>query len=116
GALLQRILPSGYQATYAVLRSRIGTSALGKGALFHAPSLQLSRQGIVSFGAPRLVINSILFAPLSGELLAGDPRPGPHRRIVDRDLVFEGVRPGARPALGLRENIRYYATKTRFGH
>jgi hypothetical protein len=39
GALLQRILPSGYQATYAVLGSRIGTSALRKGALFHTPSV-----------------------------------------------------------------------------
>src|SRR5258708_12355159 len=93
GALLQRILPSGYQATYAVLGSRIGTSALGKGALFHAPSLQLSRQGIVSFGAARLVINSILFVPLSGELLAGGPKPGPHPPLLHRYPPFQPVPP-----------------------
>jgi hypothetical protein len=42
---LQRILPRGRRATYDVLGPRIGTSVLRKGALFHAPSVQLARQG-----------------------------------------------------------------------
>src|SRR5260370_34146085 len=83
----------------AVLGCRIGTSAFRKGALFRAPSVQQSRQAIVSFDAARLVIDSVLLVALPGELLLGGPGPSPHNRIFARDLVREGLRPGARPAL-----------------
>src|SRR5207245_178482 len=99
GALLQRILLNGQHTTYVVHGSRIVTSSLRKGALFHAPSMQQSRQAIVPFDAARLVINSVLIVALPGELLLGGPWPRPHGRIFDRDLVREGLWPGARPAL-----------------
>src|ERR1700678_2722715 len=99
GALLQRILLNGQHATDVVLGSRIGTSSLRKGALFHTPSMQQPRQAIVSFDAARLVINSVLLVALPGELLLGRPWPRPHGRIFDRDRVLEGLWPGARPAL-----------------
>src|SRR6266852_7850483 len=97
--LLQRILLNGQHATHVVRGSRIGTSSLCEGAVFHAPSAQQPRQAIVPFDAARLVIHSVLLVALPGELLLGGPGFSPHRRIFDRDLVCEGPWPGAGPAL-----------------
>src|SRR5258705_8192034 len=81
--------------------------------------MQQPRQAIISFEAARLVINSVLLLALLGEFLLGGPRTRPHRRIFDRDGVFEGLRPGARPTLdqmkilaraliiGLRTEVRH---------
>src|SRR5580704_2336786 len=97
--LLQRVMLNGQHSTYVVLGSRIGTSSLGKGALFRAPSMQQPRQAVISFDAARLVIDSVLLVTLPGELLLGGPWPRPHGRIFHHDLVFEGLWSGARPAL-----------------
>src|SRR5260370_23992121 len=97
--LPQRIVSNGLHITHVVDGSRIGPSSLGKGALFHAPTPQQPRQAEVSFDAARLVINSVLLVALLRELLLGGPWPRPYGRIFDRDLVFEGLWPGARPAL-----------------
>src|SRR5207245_9079770 len=77
---------------------RIGTLSLRKGGLGHALSPHQPRGGIVSFDAARLIINSVLLLALLSELLLDRPRPRPHRRILDRDGVFERARPGPRPA------------------
>src|SRR4029077_7799321 len=74
-------------------------SSLGKGAVCHATAVQQSRQAEVSFDTGLLVVNSVLLVALLCELLLGSPWPPPYRRIFDRDLVYEGLWPGARPAL-----------------
>src|SRR5262249_13106105 len=61
--------------------------------------MQQSGQTEVAFEAARLGIQSVLLVALLGELLLDGPRPRPHRRIFDRDLVCEGLWPGARPPL-----------------
>src|SRR6201990_2337097 len=78
---------------------RIRTSPFRKSGLFHAPSMQKSRESVVAFNAPWFGINPVLLVALLAELLLDGPRPGPHRRILDRGLVGECCRPGARPAL-----------------
>src|SRR5580658_4981197 len=98
-ALLQRILLNGQHATDVVVGSRIGTSSLRKGALFHAPAMEQPGQAIVSLDAARLVINSVLLLALPSEFLLGSPWLRPHGRIFDRNLVCEGLRVGARPPL-----------------
>src|SRR5207249_5805606 len=72
--------------------------SLRKGGLFHARSTHQSREGIVSFYAARLVIDSIFLLVLPGELSLDGPWPHPHGRIVDRELVFKLSRAGPRPA------------------
>src|SRR5947208_8199596 len=57
------------------------------------------RETIVAFEAARLGIKPVLFIALPRELLLDGPRPRPHGRIFDRDLVGEGLWPCARPAL-----------------
>src|SRR5882672_11864704 len=118
-SLPQRILIKQKAALYGVPGCRIGTSPLLKEGLFRAPAMQQPRQAIVSFEAARLVINSVLSIALLGELLFDGPRTRPHRRIFDRDGVFERVRPGPRPTLdqmqilaralkiGLRTEVRH---------
>src|SRR5438445_12108043 len=117
--LIERILCEGHNTLHVVAGCRIRTSSFRKGALFHAPSTQQPREAIVSLDATRLVINSVVLVALLGELLLDHPGPRPHRRIFDRDRVFERVRPGSRPALhqvqvlaraliiGLRTEIRH---------
>src|SRR5260370_4801471 len=61
--------------------------------------MQQPRETKVAFEAARLGIQSVLLVALSGELLLDGPRPRPHGRIFDRDLVREGLWSGARPAL-----------------
>src|SRR5262249_60802208 len=55
--------------------------------------------GIVSLVAARLVIDSVRLFALPDELLRDRPGLRPHGRIVNRDHVLEGIRPGPRPAL-----------------
>src|SRR5260370_35200141 len=61
--------------------------------------MQQPRETKVAFEAARLGIQSVLLVALPGELLLDGPRPRPHGRIFDRDLVGEGLWPGACPAL-----------------
>src|SRR5260370_13468946 len=84
---------------YIVCCSRIGTLPLHKGALVHSPRMQQSHKPIVRIDAARLDVESVLLIALFGEVLLDGPRPRPNGRIFDRDLVLEGVRPGALPAL-----------------
>src|SRR5262249_54466268 len=77
------------------------------------------RMAIVSFDAARLVIYSVFPLVLSGELLLDGPRPRPHRRILDRDGIFERIGAGPHPTLnevqiltralkvGLRTEVRH---------
>src|SRR5690348_17658824 len=97
--LPQRIILNGLYATHVVDGSRIGPSSLGKGTLFHPPAVQQSRQAEVSLDAARLVINSVLLVALLGELLLDGPWTRPHGGIFDGHFVFEGLWPGAGPAL-----------------
>src|SRR5262244_793650 len=95
------------------------TPSLRKSELFDPPSMQQSRETKVSLDAARLGVNSVLLIALAGELLLGGPRPCPHGRIFDGNLVCERVRPRQRPALdqvqvftralevGLRAEIRH---------
>src|SRR5215475_12897034 len=53
----------------------------------------------VSFNAARLIIDPVLLLVLLAELLDDGPGPRPHRRILDRRLVFKRVGPNPRPAL-----------------
>src|SRR5262249_12630576 len=104
---------------YAIPGSRVGTASLCKGELFDPPSMQQPRETKVSFDAARLGVNSVLLIALSAELLLGGPRPCPHSRVFDSDVVCERVRPRRRPTLdqvqvftrplevGLRAEIRY---------
>ncbi len=108
-----------YKSPDVVLGCRIRTSSLRKGKLFHAPPVQQPWQAIVSFDAARLIINSVLLVALLSELLLDSPRLYPHGRVLDGDLVFEGVGAGPRPALdqvqvlaralkiGLRAEVRH---------
>src|SRR5207244_8246358 len=89
--LPQRIVSNGLHITHVVDGSRIGASSLGKGALFHAPTVQQPRQAEVSFDAARLVVNSVLLVALLGELLLGGPWPRPPGLIFDRALVLQGL-------------------------
>src|SRR5215471_5834793 len=82
-----------------VYGDRIGTSPFRKSGLFNAPSMQKSRESVVAFNAAWFGINPVLLVALLAELLVDGPRSGPHRRILERDLVGERRRPGARPAL-----------------
>src|SRR5262245_46388881 len=59
--------------------------------------MQQPGQAEVPFDAARLVIDSVLLVALPGELLLDGPWAGPDGRIFDRDLVREGLWPGARP-------------------
>src|SRR5262249_54296547 len=97
--LQQRILLNRQHPADSVLGSRIGAASLREGAFFHAPSLQQPRQAVISLDAARLVIDSVFLLALSAKLLLDGPRPGPHRRILDPDLVRQRPWPGARPAL-----------------
>src|SRR5262249_25316875 len=99
--LLQRVLQSlGICKIRRVVRGRgIGTASLRKGGVFHAPPVQQPRQTIVSFEAARLGVNAVLLIALLREFLFEGPRPRPHGRIFDCDLVGEGPWTGAGPAL-----------------
>src|SRR5215831_13754350 len=75
------------------------TASLRKGELFSTRSPHQSRETIVSFDTARLGIKPVLLIALPGELLLDGPGLRPHRRIFDRDDVFERSWPRARPAL-----------------
>src|ERR1700730_16681511 len=119
GALPQRIVLKQKTTLYVVYGSRIGTSSLRKGEIFHPPSMQQPREAKVSFDAARLVIESVFLIALLGELFLDGPWPRPHGRIFDLDLVFERGRAGPRPAfdqmqvlarsleIGLRTEVRH---------
>src|SRR5262249_17864287 len=105
GAFLLAVLPQRIllknetaRAAYAVPGGRIWTSAPRKRDLFHASSVQQPRQTIVSFNTARLAIKSVVLLALPGELLFHRPRPRPHGRIFDGDLVFECGGGAPRPA------------------
>src|ERR1700682_406515 len=93
--LLLQWVPGGglFQRKQRVVRvvygGRIGTSPFRKSGLFHAPSMQKSRESVVAFNAEWFGINPVLLVALLAQLLLDGPRPGPHRRILDRDLVGE---------------------------
>jgi hypothetical protein len=74
---------------HSVPGQRIRASSLCKGALFHAPTVNDSRQTIISLDAARLVKNSVFCVALPGELLLGGPRPRPHGRIFSGHHVFQ---------------------------
>src|SRR5712671_224422 len=95
---LQRILLNARSADSLVFCHWVGTSSLRKGGLFHARSTHQPRKGIISLDATRLVIDSIFLLALPGELPLDGPWPHPHGRIVDRDLISNLSRAGARPA------------------
>src|SRR5215831_8583568 len=103
--LLLRWVPGGplcerkQRVVRVVYGGRIGTSPFRKSGLFHASSMQKSRESVVAFNAAWFGINPVLLVALLAQLLLDGPRPHPHRRILDRDLVGERRRPGARPAL-----------------
>src|SRR5262252_10874177 len=86
-------------AAYAVPGCRIGTSSLRKCGIFHAPSVEQTREAKVSFDTARLGIKPILLVALPGKFLHHRPRPGPYGRIFDGDPVFERGRARSRPAL-----------------
>src|SRR5439155_10246799 len=81
--------------------------------------MQYPRQTIISFDATRLVVDPVVLLALPAELLLGGPWPRPHGGIVDRDNVFNRVRPNPSPALdqmqvlaralkiGLRTEVRH---------
>ena len=98
-ALLLQWVPGGslcqrkQRVVRVVCGSRIGTSPCRKSGLFHAPSMQKSRESVVAFNAQWFGINPVLLVALLAELLLDGPRPGPHRRILDRGLVGECCRP-----------------------
>src|SRR5258708_23236906 len=98
-ASLHRIILGARNARGAVSCRRVGTSSLRKGELLHARSTYQPRKGIVSLIASRLVINSVRLLALPDELLRDRPWLRPHRRIVTRHHVLEGIRPDAPPAL-----------------
>src|SRR5215470_4312801 len=97
--LLQRILPNRLHPADAIQGFRIGAASVREGALLHPPSVQQSRQAVVSLDAARLVIDPVLLLALPGELLLHGPGPGPHGRILDQDLIRQSLWPGACPAL-----------------
>src|SRR5262249_27015664 len=81
--------------------------------------MQQSGETIVAFQAPRLGINPVLFVALSAEFLSHGPWPRPHSRIFYRDLVGEGLWPGARPALDEMQILarsEYIGLRTEIGH
>src|SRR5262245_9477233 len=100
-SLLQRVLQNlGICKIRRVVRGRwIGTASLRKGGVFHAPSMQQPRETIVAFDAARLGIDTVLLVALLREFLFESPRPRPHSRIFDCDLVGEGLWTGTGPAL-----------------
>src|SRR5205085_8624981 len=61
--------------------------------------MQQPRETIVAFDAARLGIDSVLLVALLREFLFESPRPHPHSRILDCDLVGDGPWTGAGPAL-----------------
>src|SRR5580700_323534 len=99
--LSQRVLiqDEAARAADAVPRRRIGASSLREREVFGTPPVQQARQAIVSFEAARLGVNPVLRFALPRELLPDGPGLGPHRRVFDRDDVFERGRRGTRPAL-----------------
>jgi hypothetical protein len=83
--------------SYVVPSCRIRTTSLDKGALFHEPSMQHPGQAHVSFDAARLAIDPVPLVALPRKLLLDPPRPRPHGRIFDRDVVLERVWRGPGP-------------------
>src|SRR5260370_14167939 len=81
--------------------------------------MQQPRETKVAFEAARLGIQSILLVALSAELLLDGPRPRPHSRIFDRDLVRDGVWSDARPALDevqVLARAKHVGFRTEVGH
>src|SRR5438876_4462201 len=81
--------------------------------------MQQPWETIVAFDAARLGINSVLLLALPRELLPDGPRTRPHRRVFDRDLVGEGLWPGAHPALNQVQVLarsKYIGFRTEVGH
>src|SRR5262249_50883784 len=99
--LLQRVLQNhGRRKIGRVVRGRgIGTATLRKREIFDPASVEQTGKALIAFDAARLGVESVLSVTLSGEFLLDGPGPGPNGRIFDRDLVGEGHRPRARPAL-----------------
>src|SRR5258706_13913606 len=121
---LFRVLPQRLVIKYkAILHGVPGrwirTSPFRKGALFHASSMDNPRKTIVSLDATRFGIKSVVSVALPGELFLDGPGLRPHRRIFDRDFIFERAWPSAGPTLnevqvlaralkiGLRTEVRY---------
>src|SRR5262249_44597006 len=97
--LLQRIFFNTHKIRGVVFCCRVRTSTLRIGELFRARSPHQPREAIISFDAARLVIKPVLLIALPGELLLDGPGLRPHRRIFDRDDIFERGRSGTRPPL-----------------
>src|SRR5580704_14391387 len=97
--LLQRIILSARDSRGVVCCRGLWSPSFRKGEVCQARSTQQPREGIVSFVAARLVIDSVFLVALPGELLLHGPWTRPHGRIFDRDRVFERGRPGPHPAL-----------------
>ena len=57
------------------------------------------RETVVSLDATRLGIESVVLVALPGELFPDRPWPRPHRRIFDRDFIFERAWPSVGPTL-----------------
>src|SRR5260221_8222783 len=88
-----------YKGGHVIFSCRIGTSSLGEGEVCLPRRKHHRWEGVVSFGATRLVVYSVFLLALSRELLLDGPWACPRSRVFDGDLVFEGVRAGPRPAL-----------------
>src|SRR5258708_7358765 len=99
-----RVLPQRLVIKYeAILNGvpgrRIRTSSFCEGALFRASSMDDPRKTIVSLDATRFGIKSVVPVALPGELFLDGPGLRPHRRIFDRDFIFERGWPSAGPTL-----------------
>src|SRR5262249_10864152 len=88
-----------HQRGHIVRCGWIGTPSLRKSALSLARREQDRCHGAIPFDAAGLVVNAIFAIGLPREFLTDGPWPCPHRRILDRNLVGEGVRTGPGPAL-----------------
>src|SRR5262249_48289449 len=98
-SLLERILFHTDKISSVVLGRRMRATALGIGELFHARSEHQRRMTIVAFDTAGLVVDAVLLLALPIVLELGSPGSRPHRRIVNRDHIFERVGPGACPTL-----------------
>jgi len=108
GFSLQRVGPRS-SLTAMVLMVRGSTPRpLRKGELFHAVSMQQSRETIVSLDAARLGIYPVFpRCVLQNEFLLGGPRPHPHCRILGRHGIFK--RPWAHSASNARPRADFRA-------
>ena len=94
--LPQRLVIEYETILHGVAGRWIGTSPLGKGALFIASSMNDTGKTVISLDAARLGIKSVGRLALPGELFLDRPRPCPHRGIFNRYLVLGPVRVSTR--------------------